>query len=149
MYRLYGLRPRRAELGERATRSFRERKGLRRSSALSPEHMRSARVFYGEMLGGRWIRPPIVESGAFCGSWFAVGGVRVEARADLGSRAAPILLHVDDPDALAQRCWDAGFTVRVRQDETGRAPVSVIDPFGRRIDLAPRVDPTSQRLRAS
>lgn len=149
MYRLYGLRPRRAELGERATRSFRERKGPRRSSALSAEHMRSARVFYGEMLGGRWIRPPIVESGAFCGSWFAVGGVRVEARADLGSRAAPILLHVDDPDALAQRCWDAGFTVRVRQDETGRAPVSVIDPFGRRIDLAPRVDPTSQRLRAS
>jgi hypothetical protein len=110
--------------------------------------MRSAHVFYGETLGGRPIRP-ILEAAAVRGLWFAVGGVRVEARADLGSRAAPILLHVEDPYALAQRCWDAGFTVRVRQDETGRAPVSVIDPYGRRIDLAPLAALTSQRLRAS
>lgn len=149
MYRLYGLRPRRAALNETTTRSPRERNGVRRSSALSAENVRSAHVFYRELLGGRRIRPPILECADVRGLWFAVGRVRVEVRADLGSRAAPILLHVEDPDALAQRCWDAGFTVRVRQDETGQAPVSVVDPFGRRVDLAPRVASTGQRLRAS
>lgn len=114
-----------------------------RRSALSAENVRSAHVFYRELLGGRRIRPPNVEAAGVRGLWFLVGSVRVEVRADLGSRAAPILLHVEDPDAVAQRCWDAGFTVRVRQDERGRAPVSVFDPFGRRVDLAPHIALTS------
>src|SRR6185295_4282494 len=66
----------------------------------------------------------------------------IEGNPSLEGSTAPIVLEVDDPDSVAQRCWDAGLTVRVHQDETGRAPVSVIDPFGRRVDLVPRATPT-------
>ena len=66
----------------------------------------------------------------------------IEGSSSLEGSTAPIILEVDDPDSVAQRCWDAGLTVRVHQDETGRAPVSVIDPFGRRVDLVPRATPT-------
>jgi hypothetical protein len=66
-----------------------------------------------------------------------------------GPSSAPIILEVDDPDTVAQRCWDAGFTVRVQQDETGRAPLSVIDPLGRRVDLVPQAALSIAQARAS
>jgi len=66
----------------------------------------------------------------------------IDGNPRLEASTAPIVLEVDDPDSVAQRCWDAGLTVRLHQDETGRAPVSVIDSFGRRVDLVPRAAPT-------
>lgn len=57
--------------------------------------------------------------------------------------ATPVRLVVDDPEEVAERCWDAGFTVQVIQDATGRASISLVDPFGHRIDLVPRMETSS------
>ena len=45
-------------------------------------------------------------------------------------------LQVDSPAALAERCWDAGYTVRVRGH--GSDDLIVLDPFGRELVLTPR-----------
>jgi len=66
--------------------------------------------------------------------WFRVGDAIIET--GLGWRARErIALPVHDPDETAERCWDAGFSVFVHDDSP--APLSVVDPFGRRIDLVP------------
>ena len=104
--------------------------------ALAPSDASVAQAFYGGALRGRQLRPASRRNAARS-LWFLIAGQVVEVGCDRGAAAAPVALHVDDPDLMAQRCWDAGFTVRVRQDATGRAPVSVYDPFGRRIDLVP------------
>ena len=118
----------------------------RRARPAAPRDVEAARAFYGDALRGRQLRLP-VRRGMTTGLWFLVGGNIVEVRTANGGAAAPIVIDVDDPDLLAQRCWDAGFTVRVGEDETGRAPVSVIDPFGRRVDLMPKAA-LSERLSA-
>jgi len=109
----------------------------RRRTVMTPSEERAARVFYRRALKGRqvWLAGDACANGSL---WFLVAGSLIEVSGGLVSTAKPIVLDVDDPDDLAQRCWDAGFTVLVNQDSTGRAPVSVFDPFGRRVDLAPR-----------
>jgi hypothetical protein len=72
-----------------------------------------------------------------------------KAGTGLDDSAVPIQLEVDDPDSVAQRCWDAGLTVRLRHDEMGRASMSVIDPFGRQVDLVPRTTRTTTPLDTS
>jgi hypothetical protein len=109
----------------------------RRQTVMTPSDARAARVFYRRALKGRQVWPA-GDAGASGSLWFLVAGSLIEVSGVLGGNASPIVLDVDDPDGLAQRCWDAGFTVRLNQDSTGRAPVSVFDPFGRRVDLAPR-----------
>lgn len=104
----------------------------------------AARAFYCDVLRGREVRP--AARVAMRGSLrFLVAGALVEVSARRGRSMAPIVLQIRDPDALAERCWDAGFTVRVNPDSTGRAPVSVFDPFGRRVDLALRASKASAR----
>jgi len=97
----------------------------------------AARAFYRGALRGRQVWPTgrTDGRGSLC---FIVGGTLVEVRPELGSAAAPIELEVDDPNEVAERCWDAGFDVLVGGDATGGALVSVLDPFGRRIELTPR-----------
>jgi len=108
-----------------------------RVHSTAPSDVEAARAFYGDALLGRQLRRP-ARCGTTTGLWFLISGNTVEVRTGNGGAAAPVVIDVDDPDLLAQRCWDAGFTVRVGEDETGRAPVSVIDPFGRRLDLMPK-----------
>ena len=62
------------------------------------------------------------------------------ARAVRHRSVAPITVRVDDPEGVAQRCWDAGLTIRVRQDRAGRTLLSVIDSRGSRVDLLPPID---------
>jgi hypothetical protein len=97
--------------------------------------VKAARLFYQRALQGRRVWPARQTAGESL--WFLVAGSLIEVRGGLGGMA-PVVIDVEDPDALAQRCWDAGFTVRVNRDTAGSAPVSVFDPFGRRVDLAPR-----------
>lgn len=137
MYRIHRSRPSKTRmLGRRARRG---NVGGAAPPAISPGDVSAARALYCDALGGRqlWRAPRWNTVGTLR---FLVAGTVVEVRSDFGSAETPITLHVGDPDLLAQRCWDAGFTVRVNQDETERAPVSVIDPFGRRIDLAVEQD---------
>ena len=121
---------------------------LRIHRSIPPSPATRARKFYRHALRGRPIES-VERANVHETLWFVVGGKIVEVNPERGRFAAPIMLEVDDPDSVAQRCWDAGFTVRVQQDETGRAPVSVIDPFGRRVDLAPLADTSSSDLRVS
>jgi catechol 2,3-dioxygenase-like lactoylglutathione lyase family enzyme len=94
----------------------------------------AARSFYGDVLGGRQVWSTGRPDGSL---WFLVGEtlVEVSAGSDGGGEPAPIVLEVDAPEELAERCWDAGFTVRVHDYMTDREAVSVVDPSGRRIDL--------------
>src|SRR3954463_10347489 len=105
------------------------------------DDLAAARAFYGDALGGRQVwRAERRE--APVSVWFLVGGTLVEVRPGIQpGETTMIRLRVADPCALAARCWDAGFTVRVDQAATGPATVSVIDPFGRRVELAHRASP--------
>ena len=112
------------------------RKRSRKRRVIAPSDASAARAFYCDALEGQQVWPAgrLGRRGTL---WFLVAGAFIEVVGAAG-RSAPVILDVDAPDELAQRCWDAGFTVRMHQDPTGRASVSVFDPFGRRIDLAPR-----------
>ena len=147
MHRIHLSRPRLADRTGGLKHSPNAGSRIRRLPAMSLGDADAARAFYHDVLGGRqtW---PARRADIGGGLWFLVSGTVIEVRSAPGSDTTPLMLEVDDPDALAQRCWDAGFTVRVHQDATGRAPVSVIDPFGRRIDLAPMEASTSPRLAA-
>ena len=46
-----------------------------------------------------------------------------------------IVLEVDAAEQIAEWCWDAGFSVYVREDARGRTVLSIVDPLGRRIEL--------------
>jgi catechol 2,3-dioxygenase-like lactoylglutathione lyase family enzyme len=97
----------------------------------------AARAFYCDALRGRQVwRTGSADAGARL--WFLVGETLVEVGSASRDAITPITLSVESPSELAERCWDAGFTVRVHDDGTGRAPLSVLDPLGRRIELAPR-----------
>ena len=74
------------------------------------------------------------------GLWFMVGSTVV--RVSLVDREidAPAL-HVDSPAAIAERCWDAGYTVRVKGQDSD--DLIVMDPFGRELVLTPRTSARS------
>jgi hypothetical protein len=96
-----------------------------------------ARAFYCDVLRGRemWNAAHLDGDDKLS---FLVEETRFEVSMTGSASATPIVLIVDKPEELAERCWDAGFTVRVHQDAGGRLPISVTDPFGRRIDLVAR-----------
>ena len=103
-----------------------------RRSASAPNHTRLARAFYCDALNGR----QVWDSERAGGLAFIVEGVRIDVSTSAAGDREPVVLSVDNPDALAERCWDAGYSVRVDHDATG-VTMSVIDPFGRRIELVP------------
>lgn len=107
----------------------------------------AVRAFYQDVLGGREVWSTH-RGHAGDSLRFLVGSELLEVRADDGDVPAPIVLVVDVPEEVAERCWDAGFLVRVRDDASGRPVLSVVDPVGRRIDLSARVAPRSSRRRS-
>jgi catechol 2,3-dioxygenase-like lactoylglutathione lyase family enzyme len=95
----------------------------------------AARSFYTDVLDGQQVwpdRPP----GAAPSLWFLVGTTLLEVT---GADALPVVLEVDEPEEIAERCWNAGFPVHIRDEADGASILSVTDPFGRRIELAPSV----------
>ena len=93
----------------------------------------AARSFYEGVLGGRqvWLTGPRAAGRKL---WFLVGHTLVQV--SLAPPADVLELSVDTPAAIAERCWDAGYTVRFRADDT--PDLIVIDPFGREIMLTRR-----------
>lgn len=83
------------------------------------EPTESARRFYCGLLNGRQL----------AANRFLIGDVIIET-----DRTDRITLRVNDPEGVAARCWNAGYTVVV--DDTPGTAMSVLDPFGVRIDLA-------------
>jgi hypothetical protein len=114
-----------------------ERPRLGRAYSQVFNEMFIARAFYCDVLHGRQVWEELPEGGA--GLSFIVEGTRIDIGRNAADDGAPIVLAVLDPAAVAERCWDAGHTVRVAPDDQSTADreavVSVIDPFGRQIDL--------------
>jgi hypothetical protein len=113
------------------TRRRNERPKSGRESSIAIDETRIARAFYCDVLQGR----QVWDSERAGSLSFVVEGVRIDVSTNAASDSEPVVLSVASPDALAERCWDAGYGVRVDHDATGMT-MSVFDPFGRRIELA-------------
>jgi hypothetical protein len=110
-------------------RMERDRFGCGSTAAL--DRMRIARAFYGDVLQGQ----EVWDAERAGNLSFVVEGTRIDVSPSPSLDVEPVVLSVSDPHALAERCWDAGFSVRVARDPSEFPTVSVIDPFGRRIEL--------------
>lgn len=93
--------------------------------------MRIARMFYCDVLHGR----QVWDAERADNLSFVVEGTRIDVTHSSSLDIEPVVLSVSDPHALAERCWDAGFSVRIGRGASDSPPVSVIDPFGRCIEL--------------
>jgi hypothetical protein len=96
----------------------------------------AARSFYRDLLGGRQVWP----TGRRAGRgrlWFLLDGTLVEVGPHRGKASEILELTVESPNEVVERCWDAGYTVRLLGDADIGA-MQVIDPFGRTIMLLPR-----------
>ena len=94
-----------------------------------------ARWFYCDVLHGRQVWP--TEDTAGRALWFQIGSALVAVRRDREGIVIPVRLVVDDPTAMAERCWDAGFAVQVRDGAPEGVTFVLTDPFGRRLVLVP------------
>jgi hypothetical protein len=95
----------------------------------------TARAFYTDVLGGFEVRPA---GGAKDDTLhFLVEGQRIDVRAARGGHDDGLELTVRSPVEIAERCWDAGFTVRL-ENEGSEVVLHVTDPLGRSIALRPR-----------
>ena len=91
----------------------------------------AAQQFYCGVLSGRqvWAAGEL---------WFLVEGVLVETGPRVREHVSSLALPVQDPERLATRCWNAGFTVRAHEDPSGRTALALVDPFGLEIELISR-----------
>jgi catechol 2,3-dioxygenase-like lactoylglutathione lyase family enzyme len=123
--------------------------GIAARGAIAREHREHAadaavaRWFYCDVLQGRQVWPS--DRTADGALWFQVGNDLVTVRRDPEAIVIPARLAVDDPTAMAARCWDAGFAVQVRETTGGEVTFVVTDPFGRRIVLVPNGAGTEAR----
>jgi len=96
-------------------------------------HTAAARWFYCDVLHGRQVWPSDGTPGRAL--WFQIGSSLVAVRRDHEGIVIPVRLVVEDPAAMAERCWDAGCTVQVRESAPEAVSFVVTDPFGRRLVL--------------
>lgn len=113
------------------TRRRHEHHRSTRGLSIAPTRTRAAQVFYCDVLRGR----QIWDAERAGNLSFIVEGTRIDVNTSFARESAPVRLSVADPQELAERCWDAGYSVQVGHETAEGAPVSVIDPFGRRIEL--------------
>lgn len=113
------------------TRRRNERPKPERKSAIAIDKTRIARAFYCDVLQGR----QVWDSERAGSLSFVFENARIDVSTNAAGDSEPVVLSVANPDAVAERCWDAGYNVRVDHDATG-VTISVIDPFGRQIELA-------------
>ena len=98
--------------------------------------LKAARRLYCELLDGLEI-PPEASAGDESVICFVVNCVVIETGNGRRRPTARVLVPVEDPETIAARCWNSGYTVMV-DDVTGasRAAVfTVLDPFGLHIEL--------------
>ena len=101
---------------------------------------REARGFYAGVLGLEELEKPetMKESG---GAWYRGGTVELHLGVERDFRPARKAhpgLRVDDVDALAARCTEAGFPVEWDDRYPGVRRFYVHDPFGDRIEILQR-----------
>jgi len=108
----------------------------RYASPSSRVRERDARSFYGGVLGGIEVRPADRVDSADA-LYFLVEDQLVEAGALGDAEHAALELTVESPLELAERCWNAGYSVRFDGDGDD-AILQLMDPYGRSIALLPR-----------
>jgi len=89
--------------------------------------------FYCKVLGGRQVWP----LGVAGSLWFEVGDALIATGPQFRHARARMAFAAEVVEDVAARCWDAGFSVLVRERRRGPPSFTVIDPFGRQIDLVP------------
>src|SRR5262245_31427202 len=96
----------------------------------------AARFFYCVLLGGRhvWRSGTAVPRDRLR---FVVGDSVIETGPSYRNVHAHVAVRPEDAEDLAARCWDAGFSVYVRSCYGLSPCLTVVDPFGQRIDLVP------------
>lgn len=104
-----------------------------RAAALGGGQEQAAREFYEGVLGGRQVWPTGPRA-APRKIWFLIGTTLVPV--SLTPTRDVVELCVDSPAAIAEQCWDAGYSVRLRTNDPD--DFIVTDPFGRQIVLIPR-----------
>ena len=93
----------------------------------------AARRFYCDLLGGRQVwRTGMAESRRTL--WFIIDQQVIAVPVDARAERRTTMLEVDDPAALAEQCWDAGYGVFVGDEDAGDQLV-ILDPFENRIQL--------------
>ena len=118
-----------------------------REPAVLTEHgLAAARVFYMDLLQGTLVCAARRHTD-HARLWFRVYDGLIETGPGIHEED-PVLLHVDDPLGVAERCWDAGFSVRLLERPFGDATIAVTDPFGRQIELV-QIDHGSRAAGAS
>ena len=105
----------------------------RQAESLGGSQEQVAREFYEGVLGGRQVWPTGPRS-ASRKLWFLVGWTLIPL--SLVPTGDVVEVCVDSPAAIAERCWDAGYTVRLRADDAD--DLVLVDPFGRQIVLTGR-----------
>lgn len=110
---------------------------------------RAADHFYGEVLGlQRIAKPP--ELAARGGCWFEGPGIHLHLGVEAGfvpARKAHPALVVSDLDRMAARLRAAGGEVLEATDRRGDRRAHTHDPFGNRIELVERAEPTDEVFR--
>jgi catechol 2,3-dioxygenase-like lactoylglutathione lyase family enzyme len=119
-------------------RAHRRKRG-RGIGAATGSTLAAARAFYCDVLGGRELGRGRLGDGSSA-LRFVFGGALVAT----GPSAAHdrVTLVVDDDLAIAARCWDGGFKVRIAGSADDESIV-VIDPFDLELEL---IRSGSQRL---
>jgi catechol 2,3-dioxygenase-like lactoylglutathione lyase family enzyme len=113
--------------------------------AMPPGEEAAARRFYGQVLGLEEIAKPASLAGRG-GAWFRGGGVEVHlgVEADFRpARKAHPAFRVRGLSGLIRRCVDAGHPVERAVPVPGVERVYVHDPFGNRIELVERREPST------
>jgi hypothetical protein len=92
--------------------------------------------FYCTVLDGRQVWPLGVarDNGRL---WFEVGNALIETGPQFCNARACMAIAAEVVEDVAARCWDAGFSVLVRERRRGPPSFALIDPFGRQLDLVP------------
>lgn len=117
-----------------------ETRGRDTRSRTGASDERAARSFYEGVLGGRQVWPTGPRTAPRT-LWFLIGTTLLPV--SLVPETAVLELVVDSPAAVAERCWDAGYTVRFRAGDKDD-PI-VIDPFDREIVLTRRMSVWAMR----
>ncbi len=96
-----------------------------------------ARAFYGGVLGMAEIpKPPLILARG--GAWFRSGAAELHIGAEEGFQAprrTHPALRVDDLDAFASRCAEAGYEVEWDDRHPVMRRFYVHDPFGNRLEI--------------
>ena len=98
------------------------------------EDIAAATAFYCDILNGTQARTAPANE-----LWFVVGGVLIETGPGAHTEWGRVAIEVENPEDVAAKCWDGGFTVRTEGGAPCSPRLTLVDPFGLEIALVKAV----------